>query len=239
MIIRTLFFPFDIRISRVPRPRKSKELGYKVFCIGKNKTGTTSIKAEFIRQGFRVGDQRAAEKLAHYYNIGYFDPIIQYCHSAEIFQDVPFSLPETYKYLDVAFPDAKYILTIRDSPSQHANSVINFAKKRFGGQLPNLEDIKKYDYVHPGWSYNNLIWRTGNREMSIAEKEKQVVETRYNAESMMDKYTKYNEAVKEYFKDRPEKLLVINVAKPEEYKRFCEFFGLPSKFDTFPWKNKT
>ena len=43
----------------------------KYFCIGRNKTGTTSLKKAFEDLGFIVGDQRAAELLAdrqHFYN---------------------------------------------------------------------------------------------------------------------------------------------------------------------------
>jgi hypothetical protein len=36
----------------------------KYFCIGRNKTGTTSLKKAFEDLGFIVGDQRAAELLA-------------------------------------------------------------------------------------------------------------------------------------------------------------------------------
>lgn len=239
MILKTPFLPFDIRLSKLARSKNAKQLGYKVFCIGRNKTGTTSIKAEFIRQGFRVGNQRTAEMLAHYYHMGNFFPIIEYCGSADIFQDVPFSWPETYMHMDLAFPDAKFILTVRDSPEQWANSVINFAKKRFGGRLPTLEDLKEYDYVYPGWSYNNRLWKTGSRGMSIEEKEGKMREEMYDPMTLMRRYIEYNHEARRYFKDRPEKLLVLNVGKPQDYKRFCTFFDLPLAFEAFPWENKT
>jgi hypothetical protein len=89
----------------------------KVFCIGRNKTGTTSLKRAFEDLGYPVGDQRKAEILTgkHYFD-GNFQPIIDYCKTAQVFQDVPFSYPETYKYLDKAYPGGKFILTLRDDP---------------------------------------------------------------------------------------------------------------------------
>jgi hypothetical protein len=77
----------------------------KYFCIGRNKTGTTSLKLTFLDLGFPVGHQRAAEILfdRHYF-AGEFRPIINYCRSARVFQDVPFSCPETFKHLDKAAP---------------------------------------------------------------------------------------------------------------------------------------
>lgn len=38
----------------------------KIFCIGKNKTGTTSMARLFRELGIRVGPQREAEKLMLY-----------------------------------------------------------------------------------------------------------------------------------------------------------------------------
>lgn len=76
----------------------------KYFCIGRNKTGTTSLKRAFEDLGYPVGNQRKAEILtSQYYFDGNFEPIINYCKTAQIFQDVPFSYPEIYKHLDKAY----------------------------------------------------------------------------------------------------------------------------------------
>ncbi len=89
----------------------------KIFCIGRNKTGTTSLAHTFRDLGFTVGNQRTAEILhdTDYWR-GDFTTLIDYCMSAQVFQDVPFSVGETFKHLDVAFPDARFILSIRSSP---------------------------------------------------------------------------------------------------------------------------
>jgi hypothetical protein len=39
----------------------------KYFCIGLNKTGTTSLRQEFIDSGFSVGEQWIGELLLDYY----------------------------------------------------------------------------------------------------------------------------------------------------------------------------
>jgi hypothetical protein len=68
----------------------------KYFCIGRNKTGTTSLKKAFEDLGFIVGDQRAAELLAdrHYFD-GDFEEIVKYCKTAQVFKNVPFSYSNT------------------------------------------------------------------------------------------------------------------------------------------------
>jgi|OM-RGC.v1.028315516 hypothetical protein len=76
----------------------------KIFVIGLNKTGTTTLAHTLQAHGFRVGDQSTAERLAPEYISGQWEPILAYCNTAQVFQDFPFSFPETYRHLDKAFP---------------------------------------------------------------------------------------------------------------------------------------
>lgn len=68
--------------------------------------------------GYDVGNQRVAELLVYDYAIRDFQKIVEYCNSADFFQDTPFSKPYTYVILDHEFPGSKFILTIRDSAEQ-------------------------------------------------------------------------------------------------------------------------
>lgn len=202
----------------------------KYFCIGRNKTGTTSLKRAFEDLGFPVGDQRKAEILTgkHYFE-GNFRPIIDYCKTAQVFQDVPFSYPETYKHLDKAYPDSKFILTVRDTPEQWYQSITRFHSKMFGrnGHTPTAEDLKTAPYVWPGFMYNVVrVHRTTDDDP-------------YNKETMIAHYKEYNRGVMEYFKDRPDDLLIINVSEKGAYRRFVEFLGTVSPYDDFPWENRT
>ena len=51
----------------------------KIFGIGKNKTGTTSLKAAMSELGFSVGNQREAELLVHEWAERDFKRLIWYC----------------------------------------------------------------------------------------------------------------------------------------------------------------
>lgn len=42
-----------------------------------------------------------------------------------------------------------------------------------------------------------------------------------------------------YFCDRPDDLLVINLADPDAYAKFIHFLGCGSSYTVFPWENKT
>ncbi len=149
----------------------------KIFCIGRNKTGTTSFKKAFQDLGFSVGNQRKAEKLLREYKVQNFNPIIDYCKTAQVFQDFPFSFPKTYKHLDQAFPHAKFVLTIRDSPEQGYHSYLRHQTKLFGkdGNLPTIEDLKNAPYVWKGWSWEiKNIYRNITSNQEIYEKERYI-----------------------------------------------------------------
>lgn len=200
----------------------------KIFCIGRNKTGTTSLAAEFRKHGFIVGNQRRAEKMVDHYVEKDFDPIIRYCRSAQVFQDAPFSWPETYKYLDAAYPDSLFILTVRDSPEQWYRSITRFHAKLFGkGEIPTAKDLKKAKYIRPGW-----MWKVNRAHYKTPEDDP------YNKEILLQQYLKHNREVKNHFGDC-DNFMVLNLKKENAYSRFCRFIGVKKTRDNFPWKNKT
>ena len=198
----------------------------KIFCIGFNKTGTTSLYHALKREGIKVGDQPTAERLLQEYIHGNFDPIVQYCKTARAFQDVPFSLPDTYRYLYEAFPNAKFILSVRDSADQWYESQLRFAEKRLG-KVPSLTDLKQWDYCWKGWSlhYHEVIFG------KTVEFEDREVKIRAYNQHIMD--------VQAFFRDKPEQLLVLNVGKGGAFSEFCNFLGIRSKYHEFPWAKKT
>jgi len=176
-----------------------------------------------------VGNQRKAELLLNEYKNRNFQAIINHCRSAQVFQDFPFSFPDTYKSIDKAFPNSKFILTIRDTPEQWYNSVTKFHTKLFGnGQLPTKEDLQHADYVWKGWIWecNRLIYKTPENDV-------------YNKAQLIQTYVDYNTGVKDYFKEEPDKLLVINVSGKNSYQKLMNFLEIDSPFSDFPWENKT
>lgn len=220
-----------IRRKATERNNQRKAEGkVKYFCIGRNKTGTTSLKRAFEDLGYPLGNQRKAELLTgNYYFKSNFQPIINYCKTAQVFQDVPFSYPETYKHLDAAYPGSKFILTVRDDAEQWYRSITRFHAKMFGknGRVPTVEDLKSADYVYPGFMYNVVkVHGTPDNDP-------------YNKDIMVAHYERYNRDVINYFKNRPDDLLIVNISEKGSYKKFVEFLGVDSPYDDFPWENKT
>lgn len=215
--------PLLNRIRLAGKPR--------IFGIGANKTGTTSLKAAMQELGFVVGNQRTAENLIDDWAKRDFRRIIQYCKTAEFFQDLPFSLNYTYIVLDQVFKDSKYILTVRNSPEDWYNSLVRFHSKRWGkgdGIPPNKKDLQEAFYIYKGrpWHVNRLIRITPEDDL-------------YNREILIDAYINRNNSIKEYFKHRPDDLLILNVADENAYTDLCNFLGVKKVRDSFPWKNRT
>lgn len=201
----------------------------KVFVIGRNKTGTTSLMFALRALGFRVGDQRAAELLMEDWGRRDFRRLIRLVHTADVFQDVPFSHDYTFQALDQAFPGSRFILSVRDDAQQWYESVISFSIKRFGlGRLPTRAEIEADDYVSKGWAWRTreLIWGPGLSDADIWDRERLVAH-----------YERHNERVRNYFLHRPDDLLVLNVADPEAMQRLCGFLGVPWRGQRMPLKN--
>lgn len=208
----------------------SKRSDPKVFCIGQNKTGTTTIEVVLKRFGYRLGNQVEGELLLEAWHHRDFKHILKYCKTANAFQDVPFSLAYTYQHLDLAFPNAKFILTERDSAEQWYQSLTKFHSKKWadGQRIPSAEDLKliKYRGLGHAYKFNRYVFSTPETDV-------------YNQTILKEHYLRHNQTIKDYFKTRPEKLLVINVAKPKDYSKLCVFLNQTPQGDDFPWENKT
>ena len=202
----------------------------KIFGIGANKTGTTSLNKAMKDLGFIVGNQRRGELLLEDWAQRDFSKIIKLCYTAEFFQDVPFSLPYTFVALDQQFKNSKFILTERDSAEQWYNSITKFHGRKWGkdGQIPTKEDLVNADYIYKGraWRANRLMFDTPENQP-------------YQKDRLLSFYNNYNDNVKYYFRTRPDDLLVLNVGENGAYKKLCDFLKVESKRKEFPWKNKT
>lgn len=199
----------------------------KIFCIGANKTGTTSVEQVLRNLGLIVGDQAKAELLIHDYAKQDYRRLIKYCQSAEAFQDAPFSLQGTFKALDSAFPGAKFILTVRNNADEWYDSLVRFHTQIVGkDRIPTAEDLRQYNYRYPGFILDFLKTSYGADES-----------TPYNREAYVQYYENHNSQVKEYFSARPDDLLVLNVQESDALERLMRFLGYPYTGQKMPHLN--
>jgi Sulfotransferase domain len=201
----------------------------KVFCIGSNKTGTTSLEAFLKSLGFALGDQAAGELLVHDWAVRNFEPIIALARSAEAHQDIPFSLPFTFIALDQAFPGSKFILSVRNDAEQWYHSLTGYHEMVIGkGRRPTADDLKDCPYRYKGWLFEVMQLIYGVSEQAPYEKS-----------LLITQYENHNRTVAEYFRSRPESLLIVNLEEENAAERIMDFLSLPYAGETMPHLNRS
>jgi len=201
----------------------------KIFCIGLNKTGTTSLQAFMEMHGFTTGDQAAGERLIASYSRDEYQPILDYCESAQFFQDLPFSIPGIAEVLLKKYPDAKFILTVRPTPDIWYKSLIGFHKKLFGEgeRVPTKLDLKNADYRYRGfaWEANRLLYPSPE-------------ENPYREDDLKDVYINHLEKTRMLF-SKSENFLEIDIESVNCVSKLASFLQINPKVERMPWKNKT
>ena len=199
----------------------------KVFCIGQNKTGTTTIAAVLNGLGYKMGNQAKGELLVKEWAIRDFRKIVELCKTADAFQDIPFSNDFTYEVLDYAFPKSKFILTVRNDKDEWYDSLTRFHTKLLGkGRLPTADDLKEYHYRYKGLMWDAMQLKYGIDETSV-----------YDYKIYTDQYEMHNQRIIEYFKYRPEDLLVLNVAEENALEKIYAFLGFKYNGEKMPHLN--
>lgn len=199
----------------------------KIFCVGANKTGTTSIAEVFRSLGLKVGNQAKAERLLRQWAVRDFRQLLAYCRTAEAFQDIPFSYPDTYRVLDQAFPGSKFILTVRNNADEWYESLVRFHTRLLGkNRRPTADDLRQFDYLWPGflWEAQTLRYRADEH-------------TLYDKALYTGCYEAHNQEIIDYFKDRPHDLLVLNLADADAMERLLTFLGYPYRGEKMPHAN--
>ena len=187
-------------------------LTHKVFCIGSNKTGTTSLDSAMRTLGFTtmpedlayqyltlVRDEQAQEKT--------FKRLLEKeTDKFNFFEDLPFCFKNNYKLIDEFYTDAHFILSIRD-PEIWFSSCI-----RWIGKLD-------CETVYSGlWDIRFTI---------------------ENKEEIISRYNKRNTEIRAYFSNKPGKLLVIQIEQAN-YVDLIKFLSLESSLTAnldFPIEN--
>ena len=179
-----------------------KGMSQKIFCIGLNKTGTTSLTGFFQDLGYKVAPQREGEKLVYDWGERNFSEILKLARkNYQFYQDTPFSLPITYRVLFEEFPEAKYILTERDNVDKWYESLCRFHAKMFGnGSIPTKRDLLNAHYYKKGYAYkaHRLIFKTPYEDL-------------YNEKILKAYYRNHNEEVKSFFEKRGGDFITLNL----------------------------
>lgn len=121
--------PYEARNTSTGRnPRHSS----KVFGIGYNKTGSTTLEAILRHYGFRLPKQLDQERILSKLPFDAdWERLKGFVADYDAFQDLPFSQYETWIACDVLFPSSKFILTVRE-PDVWFRSYERYYRKVYG-----------------------------------------------------------------------------------------------------------
>ncbi len=124
--------------------------------------------------------------------------------------DMPFMFE--YKKLDKIFPNSKFILTTRTNLDEWFESSLAQHRKR------PADD----------WEMAYRLFMYGQRGCKL-----------HDRQAFIDIYNEHTNGVLEYFKNRPDDLLVMNLfADTEKWNPLCAFLGKPVPVVPFPHLNK-
>jgi len=183
----------------------------RVFGIGLHKTATTSLHAAFGILGLKSG---------HWLNSHWSKAVWNEMTSAgkspslEKFyalSDLPF--PVLFEQLDKSYPGSKFILTIRGE-----GDWIRSVGKHFSATHNQFVEV---------WNTDPFTHRI--HKIIYGQKH-------FDREVFLKRYRRHNAEAMNYFKHRPDDLLVMNMTNGAGWKELCGFLKMPIPAVDYPVK---
>ena len=183
-----------------------KDIWDKLFGIGLGKTGTHSLQSAMKYLGF----------IPALHGLKYIDELRNVKFACDIF------IAARWKFLDYAYPQARFILTDRDTQTWLASS------KNHGGNT-----IRKGRSGIPDQNGMHLPLRTAESRYilyGIAHFEEDI---------FVRVKEKHRRDIEAYFANKPDKLLIMDFEKGDGWQKLCHFLDVPEPDIPFPHKNKS
>lgn len=187
----------------------------KIFCIGDNKTGTTSLTSALSMLKYRI----CPEKIMYSDDSVYFenfqerklDELFELVPQYDAFEDRPWNHTDFYRVLDERYPDAKFILTTRNVDEwwesyERWNKLIDLKSKWFYKLISQISYGVDSFLDHP--------------------------------EIVKQTFLDRNRAIRSYFHGNP-RFLEINIIEKGKFDKLCRFLGKEALNKSFPHLNKT
>jgi hypothetical protein len=181
----------------------------RIFGIGMHKTATTSLFKAFRILGYDSEHWKNAHWARAIWREMADTGKSNTLERNYALSDLP--IPILYKELDRSYPGSKFILTIRD-------------------------DASWIDSVRRHWSFDtNPFRRQWDDDPFSHFIHKQIYGTKnFNHEIFLERYRRHNAEVIDYFKNRPNDLLVFNSSG---WLELCKFLGHPIPDTNYPVMN--
>jgi hypothetical protein len=207
----TVFKNFDVSDNGIVHLRR---VPTRIFGIGLHKTATTSLHVALKILGYDSAHWEGTP-----WSRAIWEEVTSNGKSKTLEEhyalcDLPIGL--LYKELDEAYPGSKFILTTRNE-DEWVRSVENHWN-------PNINPFRKtWDSEPFTHKMHHLLYQ----------------QKTFNKEVFLDRYRKHNSDVIEYFKHRPNDLLVMPMSLGAGWKELCSFLGDPVPATEYPFEFKT
>jgi hypothetical protein len=185
-----------------PTPIELKPIPTRIFGIGMHKTATSSLHSALKILGFDSAHWESGEWAKTIWREMRKGGRSRTLEKSYALSDLPITL--LYRELDRAYPRSKFILTIRSEESW-LQSVCNH------------------------WSYERNPFRAEWDLYPFSNQIHQALygQKGYDALVMLARYRRHNREVMEYFKGRPDDLLVLDMEKGDGWPQLCSFLNVP------------
>jgi hypothetical protein len=186
------------------------KMNKKIFCVGLNKTGTSSLHKAFtildIKSVHFMGAEKKNIKDVIQSNYLAGDNILKGLEHYDAFSDWDLGATtiDIVKEFDKQYPNSKFILNIRD-----LESWLNSREK-------HVKRNQKRKRKEPEADIN---WLTVDRD------------------GWTTQFTNHYNEVNKHFKGREDELLVFDVTKGDGWEKLCPFLELPIPATPFPKQN--
>ena len=215
----------------------------KVFGIGSPRTGTTTLGygLQVLNYKSCLGGSATANLLMPMITTKDYENLFKFIDGFESFDDVPFAHGDVYKILYDQYPEAKFILTERYPQTWYESFKFQLSlSEEYMEDADNdlTKFIKKNNMVltpldkclNFGWSglYDHINLTYGN--ISFPKSQSHIINV----------YKQRNQEVKNFFSDKPDRLLVIDICNgknEENFKILKNFLGIKSKINSFQLMN--
>lgn len=189
----------------------------KIFNIGLPKTGTHSLHTALQQLGYRslhnpLDLRRQCFEGRYRFDRDDWDALTNFGEHC-------------YPQLDAAYPDSKFILTVRDM-----DQWLDSYHRQIGesnGQHDVMRIINRRTWYRPEMWYRALLTRGGlDVPLTNLHVRLEIFGTyHFHAERCRYVYeTHYKNAI-DYFRDRPDSLLVLDICGGDGWSTLCEFLG--------------
>lgn len=199
----------------------------KIFCLGFPKTGTSSIEQGLEILNYKVckgywGNTHSFYLFALLVNKDY-NEILRMTKYWDAFADAPWGGSNLYIKLLEIYPNAKYILTVREPESWYKS----FEK------LITMFDLNP-DTALTSYHANGM-WGSAYYFETIFN----IKTLAGNKQKIIDTYIKHNNDIKAYFNNNQKELLILDLSKVNGWDAICPFLNCTIPNTAFPHLNKS